>query len=39
MATSMKGQPTNPVHPGEILLEEFLLPGRITQTAFAQRLG
>jgi addiction module HigA family antidote len=39
MATSMKGQPTNPFHPGEILLEEFLLPRRITQTAFAQRLG
>jgi antitoxin HigA-1 len=28
-----------PFHPGEVLLEEFLVPGRITQTAFARRLG
>jgi hypothetical protein len=26
-------------HPGEILLEEFLAPGGITQTAFAEKLG
>jgi addiction module HigA family antidote len=32
-------QPANPFHPGEILLEEFLQPARITQTAFAERLG
>ena len=33
------GQPANPFHPGEVLLEEFLNPRRITQTAFARRLG
>jgi len=32
-------QPQNPFHPGEILLEEFLQPDGITQTAFAARLG
>ncbi len=32
-------QPTNPFHPGEILLEEFLQPAGITQTAFSERLG
>lgn len=32
-------QPINPFHPGEILLEEFLQPAGITQTAFAERLG
>ncbi len=32
-------QPRNPFHPGEILLEEFLLPAGITQTAFAEELG
>ena len=32
-------QPANPFHPGEILLEEFLLPARLTQTAFAEQLG
>jgi addiction module HigA family antidote len=32
-------QPQNPFHPGEILLEEFLEPDGITQTAFAARLG
>ena len=32
-------QPTNPFHPGEILLEEFLQPSGITQTAFAGQLG
>ncbi len=31
--------PKNPFHPGEILFEEFLEPGDITQTAFAKRLG
>lgn len=29
----------NPFHPGEILLEEFLNPGNITQTAFAKKIG
>lgn len=32
-------QPKNPFHPGEILLEEFLEPGGITQTDFARKLG
>ncbi len=32
-------QPRNPFHPGELLLEEFLLPAGITQTAFAEELG
>jgi addiction module HigA family antidote len=32
-------QPKNPFHPGEILLEEFLRPAGITQTAFAMKLG
>ena len=31
--------PQNPFHPGEILLEEFLQPMRITQAAFAQKIG
>ena len=33
--------PTNrpPTHPGEILLEEFLNPLHVTQSAFAVRLG
>ncbi len=29
----------NPIHPGEILLEEFLEPLELTQTAFADKLG
>ena len=32
-------QPKNPFHPGEILLEEFLEPGKITQSKFATELG
>ena len=32
-------QPKTPIHPGEILLEEFLEPARITQTEFAGKLG
>ena len=32
-------QPVNPFHPGEILLEEFLQPVGMTQTAFAEKLG
>jgi len=40
---SLKGtamrEPANPFHPGEMLLEEFLQPMGLTQTAFAERLG
>ena len=32
-------EPVNPFHPGEMLLEEFLLPKGITQSAFAEKLG
>ena len=39
MVAEMARQPKNPFHPGEILLEEFLQPGGITQTAFAKKLG
>lgn len=35
----MAKQPKNPFHPGEILLEEFLVPQGITQSAFAERIG
>lgn len=35
----MARQPQNPFHPGEILLEEFLQPAGITQTAMARQLG
>jgi addiction module HigA family antidote len=31
--------PKNPFHPGEILLEEFLEPSGMTQTALAEQLG
>jgi plasmid maintenance system antidote protein VapI len=31
--------PKNPIHPGEILLEEFLKPEAETQAALAVRLG
>lgn len=31
--------PKNPFHPGEILLEEFLEPAGVTQSAFARKLG
>ncbi len=31
--------PENPFHPGEILLEEFLEPMGMTQSAFAEKLG
>src|SRR5215203_5575193 len=30
---------TKPVHPGEVLLEQFLKPLRISQTTFVQYLG
>lgn len=29
----------NPIHPGEILLEEFLVPKELSQRAFAAELG
>ena len=32
-------EPINPFHPGEMLLEEFLKPMGVSQTAFAERLG
>ena len=32
-------QPANPFHPGEILLEEFLEPARISQAAFSRTIG
>ncbi len=31
--------PKNPFHPGVMLLEEFLVPGNMTQAAFAHKLG
>ncbi len=33
------GEPKNPFHPGEILLEEFLRPAGITQVAFSKKVG
>ena len=35
----MARQPKNPFHPGEILLEEFLVPMGVTQAAFAEKVG
>lgn len=35
----MAKQPENPFHPGEILLEEFLVPAGVTQSAFAKKIG
>jgi addiction module HigA family antidote len=31
--------PKNPIHPGEILLREFLDPAGVTHAAFATRIG
>ncbi len=31
-------RPKNPIHPGEILLEEFLVPMALTQRAFAGKV-
>jgi addiction module HigA family antidote len=39
MARKRTMQPVNPIHPGEMLLEEFLLPAGKTQTAFAREVG
>ena len=35
----MNNQPTNPFHPGEMLLKEFLVPMGMSQAAFAQKVG
>jgi len=35
----MARQPNNPFHPGEILLEEFLIPMGMTQAAFAEKIS
>jgi antitoxin HigA-1 len=32
-------RPTNPIHPGDMLLEEFLKPKKISQSKFAKKLG
>jgi addiction module HigA family antidote len=32
-------KPTNPIHPGEMLLEEFLKPMKLTQRRLALKLG
>jgi addiction module HigA family antidote len=32
-------KPQNPIHPGEILLEEFLVPMNLSQRQFARKLG
>ena len=35
----MSKQPKNPFHPGEMLLEEFLVPMELSQAEFARKLG
>ncbi len=35
----MEQQPKNTFHPGEMLLEEFLEPMGMDQTAFAEKIG
>ena len=35
----MAKHPKNPFHPGEMLLEEFLLPMGMSQAEFARQLG
>jgi len=32
-------RPTNPIHPGKMLLGEFLSPAGVTQRQFAKKLG
>lgn len=39
MVRKVANQPANPFHPGEVLLGEFLAPGKVTQAEFAKRLG
>jgi addiction module HigA family antidote len=35
----MLKQPKNPFHPGEILLEEFLQPMKMSQVEFSRKVG
>ena len=35
----MVRQPKNPFHPGEMLLEEFLVPVGLSQAEFARQIG
>ncbi len=35
----MARQPKNPFHPGEMLLEEFLVPIGLSQAEFARQIG
>lgn len=35
----MVKQPKNPFHPGEMLLEEFLVPMGLSQAEFARQIG
>lgn len=35
----MARQPKNPFHPGEILLEEFLVPAGLSQAEFGRQIG
>ena len=39
MAKKRTLQPGSPIHPGEMLVEEFLVPAGKTQTAFAREIG
>ena len=39
MSSKRIRQPPNPIHPGEMLLEEFLRPAGMTQAAFARKVG
>ena len=32
-------RPGNPIHPGQMLLEEFLIPAKLSQRTMAKRLG
>jgi antitoxin HigA-1 len=32
-------RPPNPIHPGEMLLEEFLVPMKLSQRKFAKQIG
>ena len=39
MSSRQIRQPANPIHPGEMLLEEFLKPAGKSQAAFAREIG
>jgi plasmid maintenance system antidote protein VapI len=39
MAKKSHPQPSNPFHPGEMLLEEVLVPAGITQTPLGSQFG